>query len=196
MTAESVQREPTMEEILASIRRIISEDDTAGGDALQLTPEPEPLANGVHHDAFEIESAEEAGVTDAAPEPLAVVAPPPAPDHDLMIMEHEEEPAPPPEPEPAPVAAPAAFAPPPVAPRPVPVAMADDGLVGESAAARSAGALGRLMGSMLVSSGVTLDDVVRQMLTPLLKDWLDANLPAIVEAEVEKEIHRIRRMAR
>jgi hypothetical protein len=52
------------------------------------------------------------------------------------------------------------------------------------------------MGSMVVHSGTTLEDVVRGMLQPLLKEWLDANLPQIVESEVAKEIDRIRRMAR
>ena len=69
-------------------------------------------------------------------------------------------------------------------------------LVGEPAATKTAGALSRLMGSMMIHSGVTLDDVVKEMLKPMLKEWLDANLPALVEAEVEKEIERIRRMAR
>ena len=52
------------------------------------------------------------------------------------------------------------------------------------------------MGSMMVSTGNTLDDVVRELLKPMLKEWLDANLPQLVEAEVAKEIDRIRRMAR
>ena len=60
----------------------------------------------------------------------------------------------------------------------------------------AAGALGKLMGSMLVSSTGTLDDVVRELLKPMLKEWLDANLPQLVEAEVAKEIDRIRRLAR
>ena len=47
MSAEQAQREPTMEEILASIRRIISEEDKpseAGGDVLDLQPPPPPVA--------------------------------------------------------------------------------------------------------------------------------------------------------
>ena len=47
MSAEQAQREPTMEEILASIRRIISEEDKpaeAGGDVLDLQPPPSPVA--------------------------------------------------------------------------------------------------------------------------------------------------------
>ena len=69
-------------------------------------------------------------------------------------------------------------------------------LTSEPVASQAAGALSKLMGSMLVSSGATLDDVVRELLKPMLKQWLDANLPQIVEAEVAKEIDRIRRMAR
>ena len=69
-------------------------------------------------------------------------------------------------------------------------------LVSPPIASQTAGALGRLMGSMMVSSGNTLDDVVRELLKPLLKDWLEANLPQLVEAEVAKEIDRIRRMSR
>jgi len=71
-----------------------------------------------------------------------------------------------------------------------------DTLVSEPVASQTAGALGKLMGSMMVTSGNTLDDVVRAMLKPLLKEWLDANLTQLVEAEVAKEIDRIRRMAR
>ncbi len=41
------------------------------------------------------------------------------------------------------------------------------------------------------SSGQTVDALVRDALRPLLKDWLDANLPDIVESMVAKEISRI-----
>jgi cell pole-organizing protein PopZ len=86
------------------------------------------------------------------------------------------------------------------APAPAPKAewrpMEQETLTSEPVASQAAGALSKLMGSMLVSSGATLDDVVRELLKPMLKQWLDANLPQIVEAEVAKEIDRIRRMAR
>ena len=74
--------------------------------------------------------------------------------------------------------------------------MEQETLTSEPVANQTAGALSKLMGNMLVSSGATLDDVVRELLKPMLKQWLDANLPQIVEAEVAKEIDRIRRMAR
>ena len=74
--------------------------------------------------------------------------------------------------------------------------MHQETLTSEPVAHQAAGSLSKLMGSMLVSSGATLDDVVRELMKPMLKEWLDANLSAIVEAEVAKEIDRIRRMAR
>ena len=44
----------------------------------------------------------------------------------------------------------------------------------------------------IVRSGETsLEGMVRDILRPMLKDWLDANLPSIVEAMVDREINRI-----
>lgn len=40
-------------------------------------------------------------------------------------------------------------------------------------------------------AGRTMEDVVLDALRPMLKDWLDANLPSLVEAMVAKEISRI-----
>ncbi len=198
MSAEQAQREPTMEEILASIRRIISEEDKpaeSGGDVLDLQPPPAPVA--------EAKAAAPKPVTQPEPipavfeEPEEYTPPPRALDDDLMVMDDEPSFA---EPEPAPTIA---AAPPPVAPQPAPAApkaewrpIEQQTLTSEPVASQAAGALSKLMGSMLVSSGATLDDVVRELLKPMLKQWLDANLPQIVEAEVAKEIDRIRRMAR
>ncbi len=203
MTADSAQREPTMEEILASIRRIISEDDKpieAGGDVLELKPaDPEPAPKPQPAPPPAAKTA-----PPPAPRPAAA-APPPAPEpviepelesepefepeieaeadeDEIIIVEKEDDEIPQPKP----------------TPRPTPAARVfpEEGLVAEPAATQAAGALGKLMGNMMVQSGVTLDDVVKQMLKPLLKDWLDANLPQLVEIEVQKEIERIRRMAR
>ena len=205
MSADQAQREPTMEEILASIRRIISEEDKpaeAGGDVLDLQPPPAPVA--------EVKApppqAAPAPTPPPAPKPEPVVAKAPPPvfeepapiappsraiEEDLMIVEREDEPVPPP---PAPVAKPA-----PVAPKaewiPSPPGPTET-LVSQPVASQAAGALGKLMGSMMVSGGGTLDDVVRELLKPMLKEWLDDNLPQLVETEVAKEIDRIRRLAR
>jgi uncharacterized protein len=44
----------------------------------------------------------------------------------------------------------------------------------------------------IVRSGETsLEGMVRDMLRPMLKEWLDSNLPPIVEAMVDREITRI-----
>lgn len=202
MSAEQAQREPTMEEILASIRRIISEEDKpadAGGDVLDLQPPPAPVVEA---------KAPPQAAPAPAPQPIPAVfeeeepAPPARPiEDDLMVVEDEEPAFTPPPAAPAPQPEPVrAAAPPPVAEPAAPQAewrpMEQKTLTSEPVASQAAGALSKLMGSMLVSSGATLDDVVRELLKPMLKQWLDANLPQIVEAEVAKEIDRIRRMAR
>ena len=44
----------------------------------------------------------------------------------------------------------------------------------------------------IVRSGETsLEGLTRDLLRPMLKDWLDANLPSLVEAMVAREIERI-----
>lgn len=44
----------------------------------------------------------------------------------------------------------------------------------------------------IVRSGETsLEGLTRDLLRPMLKDWLDANLPSLVEALVAREIERI-----
>ena len=42
---------------------------------------------------------------------------------------------------------------------------------------------------------VTLEDMTRELLRPLLKTWLDQNLPGIIEKMVAKEIEKISRLA-
>ena len=65
-------------------------------------------------------------------------------------------------------------------------------------ASATAGALARLAGSLRISDapGQSLEGVVRELLKPMLKEWLERNLPAIVEARVEAELERIARLAR
>ena len=41
----------------------------------------------------------------------------------------------------------------------------------------------------------TIEGLVREMMRPMLKEWLDENLPGIVEKHVEAEVQRIARMA-
>ncbi|HWW27548.1 MAG TPA: DUF2497 domain-containing protein [Caulobacter sp.] len=170
MSDQSPQ-EPTMEEILASIRRIISEDDAPAEAAAAPESEPAPI--------------EEAPAEDDVLE-LTDPIEPPAPveslgDIDVYSPEPEREPEPPPPPEPAPEPM---FSREEVA----------DNLVGDHAAGLAATAFGSLSSALLMpKDGRTLEDVVRELLRPLLKEWLDQNLPRIVEAKVEEEVHRIAR---
>jgi cell pole-organizing protein PopZ len=43
------------------------------------------------------------------------------------------------------------------------------------------------------AEGRTLEDVVRELLRPLLKAWLDEHLPGIVQAAVAEEVERVSR---
>lgn len=76
-----------------------------------------------------------------------------------------------------------------------------EGLLSGSAAAASLGALSKLSkGSGIMSDesehrsgGATLEDITKELLRPLLKEWLDENLPALIEKTVQKEIRRLSR---
>jgi len=71
-------------------------------------------------------------------------------------------------------------------------------LVAPEAAAAAASSVGDLMRSLHASratqvyaGGPTLEDMVRAELRPMLKEWLDANLPPVVERLVRAEIERV-----
>jgi len=217
MTDQTAQ-EPTMEEILASIRRIISEDDapaeTGAAAPAQADADPEPEPEPVEAEADpvspalmdETPSTEEPAaseedvleLTDTYEAPAAAESigdlevSPAAEDVDPFPVEAVSESVFAPEPEhPAETtstdAAPKAY----------------DSLVGDSAAASAASAFAGLASSLRkpepmetsTPSGPTLDELARALLRPMLKEWLDANLPGIVEAQVRKEVERIARSA-
>jgi hypothetical protein len=64
-----------------------------------------------------------------------------------------------------------------------------------AAAAFSVGSLVRTLAAgratQVYTGGPTLEDMVRAELRPLLKEWLDANLPPLVERLVRTEIERV-----
>lgn len=48
------------------------------------------------------------------------------------------------------------------------------------------------VGDVVISNGAqTIDALIRSMLEPLLKAWLDANMPEIVERMAQQEIKRL-----
>lgn len=186
-----------MEEILASIRRIISEDETPEAEAKATPPQddeptaPEPEAEPAMQAAPEPDLEPEPAPP-VQSEPLATA---PADDDDddaleltdrvethgdLDVVAAEPAPAPPPRPEPIAQPAPAA--------RPTPT------LVSDRAAEAAASAFGKLSQVVAMpAEGRTLEDVVRELLRPLLQQWLDDHLPAIVEQAVQAEVERIAR---
>ena len=66
-------------------------------------------------------------------------------------------------------------------------------LVSASTTAAVDSAFNTLAHTVLVQNGRTLEDLVREMLRPLLKNWLDDNLPGLVERLVRAEIERVSR---
>ena len=78
--------------------------------------------------------------------------------------------------------------------------MTSASISGTSTADAVAGSLGKLLSKVEFGEEAggnnTIEGVVREMLRPMLKEWLDANLPGIVEKQVEVEVSRIARMAR
>ncbi len=48
-------------------------------------------------------------------------------------------------------------------------------------------------GPPVMADGKTIEDMVKEILRPMLKDWLDRNLPPMVERIVEREIVRLTR---
>jgi uncharacterized protein len=143
-----------MEDILASIRRILSEDEVPAAAA--KPPPAQPADDGVL-------------VLDPA-----MIVPEPEPDP------REAAPAPEPPPQPPPLAA----------PRP-------QNLVEPEAAAAAATSVGSLVRTLMErstqvrSGGPTIEDIVREEIRPLLKEWLNANLPTLVERLVRAEIERV-----
>ncbi len=220
MSQAAKAQEPSMEEILASIRRIIADDD-----ASKPAKAPEPAA--------------------AKPPPAAAPPPPPAAasqsDVDAMLaeLEAEEPPKPEPEaraepvkpaaapppsdvldlteamttpspktnfrtidgsadvvftdraPEPPPAMEPSAAPAPP--PRPYTPPRPDAGLLSNTTAAAVDSAFNTLAATVLGHNARTLEDLVKEMLRPMLKSWLDDNLPGLVERIVRAEIERVSR---
>ncbi|MCJ2127055.1 PopZ family protein [Methylobacterium sp. J-077] len=173
--------EPSMEEILASIRRIIADDQAAKPAEIAAAPEPDDV----------LDLAE---VAEPVVRPRAV--PPPEPtaaplDFDAIDFEDEAAFAEP-EPEPEPPARPSPSQPQPVlqAPRPEPEV---ETLISPATDASVNGAFNLLAHTVLTQNARTLEDLVKEMLRPMLKSWLDDNLPAVVERLVRAEIERVSR---
>jgi len=194
MAEKSQQQEPSMEEILASIRRIISEDAPADEEQVE---EVEPSAPSYEEPAPELDDFP------SDPEPALMMEPPQVDDEPEPVYV-----APPPPPPPPPredvmdltniIAEP---------PRPMgesfidlnrPV-MAHQRLVSDSPAMSSSEYFARLaiiaQERGQLGGSITVEEMSRELMRPMLQSWLDENLPGIVERLVQREIERIVRKA-
>ncbi len=223
-----------MEEILASIRRIIADDDatkaTKPPEPAAARPAPLPRASGLppappppavaksqddndamlakldmpaaKQPASEVLDLTEAMAApagaasdeapmfrtiDAASDVIFTDRPVDAPaEPALRTIEEPRRPvAPPPAPPPAP--APVQAAPPPS------VAAPDRPLISASTVAAVDSAFNTLAHTVIGQNARTLEDLVKEMLRPLLKSWLDDNLPGVVDRIVRAEIERVSR---
>lgn len=176
-------QEPSIEEILASIRQIISDDDEKDAPAEEpvvaaapppppppKAPEPEPVFEEPEE---EVEDVLE--LTESMAEPL------PVEEVTIDLQEMAEEP-------------------------PVEVAMAPpkstaaSDILTEAARTSTISSMAKLAGNMPITrhrdyGNITLEDLVREMLHPMLKDWLSDNLPPMVERMVQKELEKLARQA-
>ena len=254
MTQPAKVQEPSMEEILASIRRIIADDEAkpavaetaAAPKPLPPTPAaaPKPAMSNIPpsvNPAAQAAAAKAAAAPKPAPPPMPAPAAsnsqddidamlagfdsapaeeevqPPEPEPEVFELTDEmvlPEPEPEPEPEPAPsfqrvelqddvefaeaVAAPAErprtpmFDPPSYDAPQQPSAQ----MLSQSTVSAVESAFHTLANTVLSNNARTLEDLVKEMLRPMLKSWLDDNLPGLVERIVKAEIERVSRGGR
>ena len=172
-------QDQSMDDILASIRRILNEDEAAA-QAAEVAEVAQP----------EAPTAEEPEAPPPPRAPAPEFAPPPI------------APSPPAArsgPEPLDLTADMLVSPPVQAASAPRMAMDDaSGLIAPAAAAAAAASVGSLLravsserGSQVYRGGPSIEDLVREEIRPILKDWLDMHLPPLVERLVRAEIERV-----
>jgi cell pole-organizing protein PopZ len=186
-----------MEEILASIRRIISDDDAAAKSPPAITKStPEPVAPAAAKNSQDDIDAMLASFDAAADDEPDEPPPPraPAPTDVFELTEAMQAGA---ATNGASRPADAMFDNPPEPERPraaeAPRAMPDRALLSPRTTAAVDTAFNSLAHTVLMQNSRTLEDLVREMLKPMLKAWLDDNLPNMVERLVRAEIERVSR---
>jgi cell pole-organizing protein PopZ len=184
MTQPAKSQEPSMEEILASIRRIIADDDAskrvpetpkAAGSASKppVPPPPELAGSSLPGPVDFVPSGSKNGSGGPASDILeltdSMASPAPRTAPDMGFGEGSDRPS-----------------------RPN-GRDAQSELLSRSTSAVVDSAFGTLAQSALTQNARSLEDLVREMLRPLLKAWLDENLPGMVERLVRSEIERVSR---
>ncbi|MGN7125757.1 PopZ family protein [Methylorubrum thiocyanatum] len=185
-------QEPSMEEILASIRRIIADDQAPKPAEVPPAPPAPPPADDDVLDLAEVAEPVR------KPEPVAFDLP----EIDFRMPEFEPEPEPDFEPPTAPKPDPFDFEPEPE-PEPAPKmtqrvrAAVEEEVTERLVSSTTVDSVGQnfqlLAHTVLSQNARTLEDLVKEMLRPMLKSWLDDNLPHMVERLVRSEIERVTR---
>lgn len=187
MSAQTPEQEPSIEEILASIRQIISDDDEES-PAPAAAPAPEPVdipppPPTVEDDVLELKNPIPADtpvieMEDAVEEEIIETV------EDIEIPVEEEE-----------------LEEEIMAPLPKEEAIPDDSILNYTARAAAMSGFAKLADNIAINKrrqaeeGLTLEDIVRDMLQPMLRVWLDENLPSMIERLVEKELEKLARKA-
>jgi len=194
--AKGANNDPSMDDILASIRKIISDDEARA-----------QVSGSAAESAAQAKRDDVLLLTDLVEEPKmappARSAPMPLPRIDPVRASEM------PQPSIAPALSQiAVIAPIPPAEPAVKRSSSEPGLVEPGVAGVAASAFDRLSqavqesvpapmaqdpGPTVGTSGRSLEDIVKEMLRPMLKEWLDRNLPSMVERYVEREIVRLTR---
>jgi cell pole-organizing protein PopZ len=240
MTQPAKVQEPSMEEILASIRRIIADDEAKPGAAEKAASPPAAAKPAVMKDIPPSAIAPAPKPAAAAPKPAPPAPPPPPPapepaasnnqdDIDAMLAsldaatpEADIRPAQPEAdvfeltdemalPDPAPLAATFSKVEPqddiefteakasrrqPAYEPPFENAAPARPILSHSTVSAVESAFNSLANTVLSNNARTLEDLVKEMLRPMLKSWLDDNLPGLVERIVKAEIERVSRGGR
>lgn len=203
------QDEPSIEEILGSIRRIIAEDDgttapKTAEPAEAMDDEPLELTNKIEPDGTIVNA-------DAKAEPVAASVAETVETVDLAFVDGPTTPQPAVATEPDIMDEPVAVAPvqpakpaPEFAPEPAVVTMESqmpqndfpqDDVLSDNAANAAAAAMAKLARQAAVNDeghdGITIEGIVREMLKPMLREWLDKNLPDMVQKSVERELEKL-----
>jgi cell pole-organizing protein PopZ len=208
MNPSSPQHEPTMEEILASIRKIISEDSTEAQQSVQAPPVVAAKPLPETHEADVLELTQEVHEEPPAPEPVIAAAPPAQPEpvaDDVEFQPIEETPVSSPaqasvpsgdgifsdktrkalndaftslEPEPQPVPASSPAA---------PVAPIDS----KTLEAVFDHAVRSTFDPVLQNWLDQNKDSVVERMKPVITQWLDEHFPAMLEEAVREELSRV-----
>lgn len=201
-TETKTDQEPSIEEILESIRQIISEDGTAP-PAADTKPAPSPLSLSPEQVQAH-KSSLDLSVENAAPDHSSLDLSVQAQDMDVLELTDAVTPPQTTAPEPQTEEVVLEMLDNPIVEQPMTneTPSADSLLSAQTAEAAAESFSKLLAGNVAVeredvgrAGKVTLEDMTRELMKPLIKTWLDQNLPGLIEKVVQKEIEKLSRRA-